>query len=270
MVTSTSRSAASWPGSTPRTDTAVNGVVLDLFGTVAAPASTDRTDAAFRLANTIGCDPDAVERYLLATWQVRHDGTLPTVSALAEHFVPTVGGQTSKVQAAADELQTLGRSRLGPDTSVVHTLVSLRSSGYRLGILSDASAEIAAAWPTNPLASVVDAVVFSYVAGCTKPDQRLYARIGDELGVPAHETLYCGDGGGDELRGARDAGMSAVAVHRRGVADALAFGNTPWSGPVIDAVEQLPTYLAVCHEGVGNPSRRVGPAQRGAASGANQ
>ena len=63
-------------------------------------------------------------------------------------------------------------------------------------------------------------------------------------GKRAAAQLYCGDGGGDELRGAIDCGMSAVAVQRRGGPDALAFGDVAWSGPVIATAEDLPRYLA--------------------------
>jgi len=81
--------------------------------------------------------------------------------------------------------------------------------------------------------------------GSVKPDQRLYTRIRDELDAPAHRTLYVGDGGGDELRGALAAHMTAVAVRRRGPSAALAFGDSDsWSGPVLDAAEQVPAYLA--------------------------
>ena len=223
----------------------MRAVVLDLFGTlVAAPAPSDQTHAASRLASVIGCDPGRVEHYFLATWQVRHDGSLPTVLGLAGHLVRFVDGRAKSVEPVADELRSLGCARVVPDALVVRTLISMRSKGLRLGILSDASAEIAAAWPTSLLAPVMDAAVFSCLTGATKPDQRLFAHIRCALGVPAHQTLYCGDGGGDELRGALDSGMSAVAVYRRGAADALAFGAASWSGPVIDAVEQLPAYLA--------------------------
>lgn len=53
-----------------------------------------------------------------------------------------------------------------------------------------------------------------------------------------------GDGGGDELRGALAAGMATVAVRRRGPINALAFGDTDWSGPVLDTAEHVPAYLA--------------------------
>lgn len=223
----------------------MDAVVLDLFGTlVAAPTPGERTDAAGRLGRVLGCDTVTVERYFRDTWRVRHDGTLPTLPDLAEHLVRAVHGPDVAVRPVVDELCAVGQARLIPALSVVYALKSLHSRGVRLGILSDTSAEIAACWPRSPLAALVDAAVFSCTAGAVKPDQRLYARIRDELDVPAPRTLYVGDGGGDELPGALAAGMAAVAVRRRGSADALAFGDTDWCGPILDAVERVPAYLA--------------------------
>jgi len=122
----------------------VDAVVLDLFGTlVTAPTPRERTHATSRLATVIGCDTAVVERYFRDTWHARHDGTLPTVTDLAEHLIRTVNGPTEMVGQVTDELHALGQARLLPDPSIVHTLTTLRSRGVRLGILSDASAEIA-------------------------------------------------------------------------------------------------------------------------------
>lgn len=218
--------------------------MLDLFGTlVAAPTPDERADAASSLAQIIGCDPATVERYLVDSWRPRHDGTLPTVAHLVRHLVRAVGGPDAVAPSVADELRKLGQARLVPDTTVLRTLEFLAGTGLRVGVLSDASAEIATAWPTSPLARLVHATVFSCEAGRVKPDQRLYDRISGELAVPAHRTLYLGDGGGNELNGALAVGMLTVAVRRRGSDDALAFGDSPWSGPVIDSVEHLPAYL---------------------------
>ncbi|MGH8901362.1 MAG: HAD family hydrolase [Egibacteraceae bacterium] len=223
----------------------MQAVVLDLFGTlVTAPTPEERARAASRVAAVVGCDTTTVESYFRGTWHVRHDGTLPALADLAAHLVRAVRGPDAAVGPVADELRTLGQARLVPAPSVVYALKSLRSKRLRLGILSDASAEIVAAWPRSPLAALVDAAVFSCTAGAVKPDQRLYGRICAELDVPSDRTLYVGDGGGDELRGALVGGMAAVAVRRRGPTNALVFGDTDWSGPVLDAAEQVLAYLA--------------------------
>ena len=168
----------------------VGAVVLDLFGTlVAAPTPAARTTAASALARVIGCDIHAVDDYLLGTWRHRHDGTLPTLSDLAEHVVNAVDGPASAIEPVMRELSALAHDRVAPDTSVMRTLTVLGDMGLRIGVLSDASADIATTWPDGRLATIVDAVVFSCAAGCTKPDRRLYARITAALGVPPRHTL---------------------------------------------------------------------------------
>jgi putative hydrolase of the HAD superfamily len=80
----------------------VIAVLFDLFGTlVTAPTSDERAHAASRLADVVGCDIAAVE-------------------------------------PVADELRSLGQARLAPEPPVIHTLESLRSKAFRLGVLSDA------------------------------------------------------------------------------------------------------------------------------------
>ncbi|MDS1272677.1 HAD family hydrolase [Lipingzhangella sp. LS1_29] len=219
-------------------------VVLDLFGTlVPAPTPRERTEAATRIARVLGSPTAKVEAYFSSTWQVRHDGTLPTISALAAHLVRNVQQTDAPYGPVTDVLRSLSHARLRPDPAVTDTLRSLRGAGLRLGVLSDASAEIAAAWPRSPLAALVDAAVFSCRSGAVKPDQQLYDEIRATLDTPAHGTLYVGDGGGKELRGALQAGMAVLAVRRRGPDDALAFNATGWFGPTVDTVEDLPAYI---------------------------
>ncbi|OSC41851.1 HAD family hydrolase [Mycobacterium decipiens] len=222
-----------------------NAVVLDLFGTlVGAPAAADRRRASTRLAHRIGSSPGQVEDYFLSTWTTRHDGTLPTVSALAEHLVRWVGASAVDADLVADELRAIGSDRLVADESVVQTLVLLRQMGLKVGVLSDATAEISECWETSCLAPLVDAAVFSCTAGATKPDRRLYQAICERLGATANSIVYCGDGGGNELCGAHDAGMQALGVVRRGGPDALVFGEKEWNGARISRIERLPTYVA--------------------------
>ena len=52
-----------------------------------------------------------------------------------------------------------------------------------------------------------DVALISYEQGICKPDQEMYRKMTELLGVEASECLYVGDGGSKELFAARDAGM---------------------------------------------------------------
>jgi putative hydrolase of the HAD superfamily len=66
----------------------------------------------------------------------------------------------------------------------------------------------------SPLRNRLDAVVFSYELGVRKPDPRIYRHALDALGARPEDTLFVGDGGSDEHRGARAVGMRSVLVTR--------------------------------------------------------
>ncbi|MEV2279209.1 HAD family hydrolase [Nocardiopsis sp. NPDC049922] len=215
------------------------GIVFDLFGTlVAAPTIDDRQAAAREIATVTGALPCMVEQLLVESWPQRHDGTLPTLDTLADYLAVQSGapGSASKL---ARLLASQAASRLEADDGVITALQKLRSHGLRIAVLSDASADIAHAWPRSSLFPLVDFATFSCVARSVKPDAGLYERCVQGLALAARRLLYCGDGGGDELWGATRAGMRAVRVHRRGGPGSLAYGERPWDGPCIPGVEEL-------------------------------
>lgn len=222
----------------------MEGLVLDLFGTIVpAPTAEDRTGAATRLAPLVGCSHEKIDAYFRQSWRIRHDGTLSTLAELAAHLELHAKCEKKVTGAVANELVAIAFARLIAAESVLHTLRRLRRQRLRLAVLSDASADIASAWGGTQLAPLIDITIFSCIAGEIKPAPRLYRQICDQLQVPPHQILYVGDGGGDELRGAQNAGMAAVRVRRRGPKRSLAFGETRWHGEVLDGLENVPDYL---------------------------
>ncbi|MFE9244946.1 HAD family hydrolase [Nocardiopsis sp. NPDC006938] len=216
------------------------GVVFDLFGTlVDAPTGEDRRAMAQAIATVTGAHHEAVETLLVDSWAERHDGRLRTRASLASHLARRCDApsMTSEVDRL---LGWRAAERLEADDSVIHLLRGLRARGMRLGVLSDASADIAQEWPHCRLAQVVDAAVFSCQARRTKPHPDLYARVSAQLAIAPGRLSYCGDGGGDELRGAVAVGLRAIGVRRRGGSGTLAFGVRHWNGPMLARVEDLP------------------------------
>jgi putative hydrolase of the HAD superfamily len=222
----------------------LRAVVLDLFGTlVDAPTRHDRHHAARAIAAITEVDTHAAEETLIRTWRIRHDGRLASLDDLAGYLAQRLTGSAETRSDLARLLRRQAANRLRPDRSVVAALQRLRDHGLRIGVLSDASADVASAWQASTLAPLVDGALFSCTAHAVKPSPQLYAAILDLVGTEPAKTTFCGDGGGDELRGATAAGLAAVRVQRRGGAGTLAFGDRPWRGPHITSIEDLPDLL---------------------------
>lgn len=222
----------------------IHAVIFDLFGTlVEAPSPAHRRTAVAALARAASQTDVSIAAYLDSSWIARHDGTLVTVSALSEHLIDHTGSRASTDDIAAT-WRALAQPRLQPDLSVTNALERLRTAGIRVGMISDASAEIAEAWQHSPAARLVNHAVFSCTARALKPAPSLYREVLSALDAPPTDVLYVGDGGGDELHGAERLGIAALRVARRGDVDALSYGETlPWPGAVLDKVEDLPALL---------------------------
>ncbi|MEU9001153.1 HAD family hydrolase [Streptomyces sp. NPDC048551] len=219
--------------------------MLDLFGTlVAAPDTTERAAAVVELSSALHVARETVGVALSRSWRVRHDGELRSGAAVAAYLAERCGASADHVAGAASVLRRLAATRLDADESVCRALAELRSSGLRLALLSDASPDIAESWSASALAPYFEVALFSCWEGAVKPAPGLFDRVLLRLGIAPGNTVYCGDGGGDELAGAQRSGMRPLRVARRGGSHRLAFGETPWSGASLPAVESLPAALA--------------------------
>jgi putative hydrolase of the HAD superfamily len=99
-----------------------------------------------------------------------------------------------------------------PRSDAVTTLDALRRKDLKLGLVSDCSMDVPKTWSQSPLASRLDVLVFSCVAGMRKPDPRIYLKACTALGVAPQRCLYVGDGCSHELTGARALGMRPVLL----------------------------------------------------------
>lgn len=81
-----------------------------------------------------------------------------------------------------------------------------------MALLSNAEVMEVAAWDETEAARLFDATVISCRVGLVKPEPGIYELCLRKLGVTAVEAIFVGDGGSDELQGAREAGMTTVMV----------------------------------------------------------
>lgn len=93
--------------------------------------------------------------------------------------------------------------------NILQMLDSLKSAGYRLCIISDATYTDILYWDESPLAQYFNETVFSCEIGIVKPDLKLYSYALEKMGC-RDNYFFIGDGGHDELKGAIFSGMTTI------------------------------------------------------------
>lgn len=96
------------------------------------------------------------------------------------------------------------------DSDVYQLLNDLKKMGLRLAIVSNCSSEEVKVIRQSKIYQYFDQVILSYEVKMQKPDIRIYQETADLLGVAANECIFVGDGGSNELEGAKLAGMKAI------------------------------------------------------------
>lgn len=122
----------------------------------------------------------------------------------------------------------------------IDMLKRLRKAGLRLGLVSNADAIEVATWVECPLAGLFDSEVISCEVGMVKPEPEIYRKCLGELSLQAGECMFVGDGGSNELAGAKEVGLTTVFVS--GVIDEL------WPERIPARIASADHHLKWAHE----------------------
>lgn len=117
-------------------------------------------------------------------------------------------GQREKVLVS--RLNRMKRALDYVDEEIVYTLEELKKHKIKLCLISNADVIDCKYWQQSILSTYFDEVIFSCKVGLLKPDVRIYTLAMERMGVTASESLFVGDGGSNELFGAKQAKMRTV------------------------------------------------------------
>lgn len=93
---------------------------------------------------------------------------------------------------------------------ILEMLDALKEKGIKIGLVTNCFWEEAESIQQSVLYPYFDAACFSCEEGLQKPDEKIFLKCMESLGVTASECLYVGDGGSSELEAAEKLGMNAV------------------------------------------------------------
>ncbi len=127
-----------------------------------------------------------------------------------------------------------------PVPGAVAAVRSLRGSGFRIGVVSNAEGRVERDLDSAGFAGLLDAVIDSHVVGVEKPDPKIFAIALERLEAGAGTSVYVGDVPSVDVVGARAAGIAPLLLDRHDLYPEI-------DAPRLRRIEDLPARL---------PSRR--------------
>ncbi|MFP4106797.1 MAG: HAD family hydrolase [Phycisphaerae bacterium] len=225
-----------------------DAVIFDLYGTL-VPGYPKRASEVIqtRIAEAIGVDVESFRQLWQATYPRRaageFEGYLGNVRFICQELA---AAPTREQLSEAERIRMAAiRDSLQPKDGSAELVRRIRQAGYRTGLVSDCTCEIPECWPETPFAELIEAPIFSATAGVKKPDPAIYLMCTDKLDVQPERCLFVGDGGSNELSGARNVGMDAVLV-REPYEDSYEPQRPDvesWTGPSIGKIHELGEWL---------------------------
>jgi putative hydrolase of the HAD superfamily len=214
----------------------LRGVVFDLWNTLAIWPEEGSADFRRSWAERIGVPVERLDEHWYADSVYARRESGPIRDAMEALYLEL--GVEADVEDVLGWRLELTRNALVPVEGAVATLAELRRRGLRTGLISNCTEEVALVWGETPFASLFDVAVFSATAECMKPAREIYELALTELGISGDESLFVGDGANDELRGARDVGMTPVLVELDGAGPPWP-SVRDWSGLRVTAIPEV-------------------------------
>lgn len=106
--------------------------------------------------------------------------------------------------------ERLKRALIDVDSTVLDVLSHIKNSGKKICLISNADIIDVMHWSNSPLSKFFDDKIFSYEVGYLKPQSEIYKLALKKMNVTPKECIFIGDGGSDELKGAKELGMKTI------------------------------------------------------------
>ncbi len=187
----------------------LHAVIFDLFETLISEYTPD-----FRQEPSIASRLAVPEALFDEAWgdlfRDRMTGRIPDFGSALRVICERAGVSPNPrvvEEVLRERVTAKAKPFLSIEPEIAEMLLHLRSSGFKIGLVSNASSDELTAWSDSPLSKLVDQAVFSCQVGVMKPDWRIYSIVCDQLDMTPPQIAYVGDGSGRELSGAAEAGL---------------------------------------------------------------
>ena len=114
-------------------------------------------------------------------------------------------------------------TEIHPD--ILFTLKQLKENGIKLCLISNADIIDKKYWHISPFALLFDDAIFSCDVGMVKPDKAIYQLAMERMNAEAINCYFVGDGGSNELSGAKNCGITTILTEFLTVKDSATREN---------------------------------------------
>ena len=219
-------------------------VIFDLFGTLVDTSSRQAYEKVLHeMAAVLGAPADEFARLWFDTFNLRSTGALksPGGNILYACQQLRIICTDEQVKRASEIRTDFTVESIAPRKDALDTLNALKKKRLKIGLISDCSDEVPAAWDSTPFAALIDVAIFSCSVAMKKPDPRIFRTATQQLGLKPQDCLYVGDGSSHELTGAKKVGMHPVLIrvpYETG-GDAYRIDAEEWHGPTVSSLKEI-------------------------------
>lgn len=96
------------------------------------------------------------------------------------------------------------------DRTILETISDLKKAGKKICLVSNADTIDVMYWDKSPLCKLFDDTIFSYEVGYLKPQTEIYELALKRMNAKPEKSVFIGDGGSDEMKGAKQMGINTI------------------------------------------------------------
>jgi putative hydrolase of the HAD superfamily len=128
------------------------------------------------------------------------------------------------------------------EVNIIETLEYLSKNNKRLCLISNADVIDKIGWTSSPLKKYFEAAIFSCDIGVIKPNRRIYEIALKKMGIEPEKAMFIGDGGSEELRGAKELGMRTILLTHF-IKDIWPERSSEYADIVVDKFENITKHI---------------------------
>lgn len=189
----------------------IKAVYFDLFFTLIVP-TYDKTGNEYDILNMSVKEWECYAEDPLI-YQERALGLVHSEKEIIDRIISNIPCEINnkqKEQILIARINRMKNALKNAPEAVLNVLKLLKDKNIKIGLISNADIIDCKYWNQSKLSPFFDDSIFSCNVGLLKPSRQIYELAMQNLKVQPNESIFVGDGGSNELYGAKSVGMKTV------------------------------------------------------------